>query len=60
MNDSSIGKLHELTAKLAYEYWERRSHPVGSLLKFIGLRRKRLWLCPMERRKKSFPCTASV
>ncbi len=30
MNDSSTGNLHELTARLAYEYWERRSHPVGS------------------------------
>jgi hypothetical protein len=30
MNDSSTGNLHELTATLAYEYWERRSHPVGS------------------------------
>ena len=30
MNDFFAGDLHELTAKLAYEYWERRGHPFGS------------------------------
>jgi len=30
MNDLFVGDLHELTAKLAYEYWERRGHPFGS------------------------------
>ena len=30
MNDVFAGNLHELTEKLAYEYWERRGHPLGS------------------------------
>lgn len=30
MNDLFVGDLHELTDKLAYEYWERRGHPFGS------------------------------
>ena len=30
MNDLFVGDLHELTAKLAYEYWERRGRPLGS------------------------------
>jgi hypothetical protein len=30
MNDFPARDLHELTAKLAYEYWERRGRPFGS------------------------------
>jgi Protein of unknown function (DUF2934) len=30
MNDFFAGNLYELTAKLAYEYWERRGRPLGS------------------------------
>jgi hypothetical protein len=30
MNDFFAGDLHELTEKLAYEYWERRGRPYGS------------------------------
>ncbi|HMD84073.1 MAG TPA: DUF2934 domain-containing protein [Terriglobia bacterium] len=30
MIDFFAGDLHELTEKLAYEYWERRGRPLGS------------------------------
>jgi Protein of unknown function (DUF2934) len=30
MIDFFAGNLHELTEKLAYEYWERRGRPLGS------------------------------
>ena len=30
MVDFFAGDLHELTEKVAYEYWERRGHPLGS------------------------------
>jgi len=30
MNHNFEKNLHELTEKLAYEYWERRGRPVGS------------------------------
>jgi hypothetical protein len=30
MNDHVVENLHELTTKLAYEYWERRGCPLGS------------------------------
>ena len=30
MSDSFAGDLHELTEKLAYQYWERRGRPFGS------------------------------
>ncbi len=30
MNDFFAGDLPELTARLAYEYWERRGRPLGS------------------------------
>ena len=30
MIDFFAGDLHELTEKVAYEYWERRGRPLGS------------------------------
>jgi hypothetical protein len=30
MNDFFAGDSHELTEKLAYEYWQRRGCPLGS------------------------------
>ncbi len=30
MNDFFAGDTHELTAKLAYQFWERRGRPFGS------------------------------
>lgn len=30
MKDFFAGDLHELTEKLAYEYWKRRGRPYGS------------------------------
>jgi hypothetical protein len=30
MSDSFASELHELTKKLAYEYWEERGRPIGS------------------------------
>ncbi len=30
MNYIFVRSLHDLTEKLAYNYWERRGHPLGS------------------------------
>ena len=30
MNDALAGNVHDLTERLAYEYWERRGRPFGS------------------------------
>jgi hypothetical protein len=30
MNYTFVGDLHELTKKLAYDYWERLGRPLGS------------------------------
>ena len=52
------GDMHEVTAKLAYQLWEQRGRPFGSL-RWIGSLPKRHWPQHNAIRNWIFHCTES-
>lgn len=67
MNSIFEKNLHELTERLAYEYWERRGRPIGSpevdwfaAERFLGLKQRRseddFSLCSLRLEPDEGPC----
>jgi hypothetical protein len=59
MAELLTAEAHELTAKLAYRFWEQRGRPLA-LRKWIGSQPKRPWPRHNEIRNWSFRCTESA
>jgi hypothetical protein len=58
MDRTAASDAHDLTAKLAYELWERRGLRLAHL-KLIGSLPRKLWIHPRPMRKRRFPYTPS-